>query len=153
MMLPATLIICLGALMTHIMWTTQSTQLLAADQPLTDGSTILLDPARWIGSKCPLLRYIDIGAELSDGDWTLVLVDNRCTRCETAIADAVDDAVARPDLSERIAFIDVRQAREPRLSARQFKWGRLMPAHRWLVKVPTTIHLRSGMVVGLSPPE
>jgi hypothetical protein len=152
LMLPSTLILCLGALTTHAMWSNQSTQLLAADQPLPYRSTILLDPARWIGAKCPLLAHIDIGAELADGDWTMVLVDSRCARCDATIANMTDRSLAQPDSSEGSAFIDVHDAREPLLSSRQFKWGRLLPAHRWLVRVPVKIHLRSGVVVGVSPP-
>lgn len=47
-------------------------------------SVVLLEPEKWVGRRCPLLPYTDIGEDLSRGRWIVVLYRHDCRQCEAA---------------------------------------------------------------------
>lgn len=47
--------------------------------------TMVLDPWRWIGGRFPLVRHMDIGEKLSQGDWELLFYRRNCPECRKAI--------------------------------------------------------------------
>lgn len=112
---------------------------------------IVLEPEKWVGRRCPLLPYIDIGDELSVGQWLVVLYHHDCTRCrdmvpayeERALATASDPA------EPRVAFLAVPPHGTPlwrfapHSSSRQ---GRLTASKEWFVRTPAVLRLQDGVV-------
>jgi hypothetical protein len=119
----------------------------------TRGSLALLKPSSWVGQCCPLLRYIDIGRELGEGRWTVVLYHNDCSRCREAIPAyerrARESAGgARP---YRIALVEMPPyAGEADAVVGQGSpcaLGRLDDSRDWVVKTPAVIELSDCTVL------
>jgi hypothetical protein len=72
-------------------------------------SVVLLEPDKWIGRRCPLLKYIDVGDELSHGGWIVVLYHYDCPRCQEVAPEyeARATAAAADPAAPRTAFIAV----------------------------------------------
>lgn len=109
-------------------------------------SVVVLEPERWIGRRCPLLPYIDIRDELSQGQWVVVLYHHDCSRCRATVPvyEALSQA-AQP----QVAFLAVPPHGPPLWqfapdsSCRQ---GRLSDRKQWLVNTPAVIRLHDGVV-------
>jgi hypothetical protein len=114
-------------------------------------SVVLLEPEKWVGRRCPFLPYTDIGEDLSQGKWLVVLYHHDCERCQAVVP--VFEAMARSAGSDpaepRIAFVAVPPYGpplwqfDPRSSSRQ---GRLDESKNWFVGTPTVLRLQDGVV-------
>jgi hypothetical protein len=60
-------------------------------------AVILLEPEKWVGRRCPILKYTDIGEELSHGSWLVVLYHHDCPRCRELVPEYEARAACRPD--------------------------------------------------------
>jgi hypothetical protein len=126
--------------------------LLDADTEVSaNNARILLEPEKWVGRRCPLLPYIDVGAELSRGDWLVVLYHHDCLRCRAVVPDyeARGRAAAFDLHALRVAFLAVPPHGEPLW---QFapdshcRQGRLDESKKWLVRTPAVLRLNDGVV-------
>jgi hypothetical protein len=118
-----------------------------------DAEIVILKPETWVGKRFPLLDYIDIGAELSRGAWTVVLYDRACSRCQEVISryeagliEFCGDAGA-----QRVALVELRGQAAGTIPLRATPTGdlrgQLSGARYWVLSVPVTLVLSDGRVV------
>jgi hypothetical protein len=138
------------------LFATPAALLMANDSAATlapDGSTlgagryVVLEPEQWIGKQLPLLRYIELDANLAVGEWTVILYRDDCTKCHALIDDYLHKTTNHAD-RRRIAFIEIPPFGEPnrRLSESGFRVGRLSDVRKWFVTTPVVIKLFNGTV-------
>jgi hypothetical protein len=117
------------------------------------GGAVVLEPETWIGKPLPLLAHIDIGPELQQGEWIIVLYRGDCRKChallerlalENRLLGAGQRQVALVEVGDHL--VDSRAGRDVSSWAAS---GRLDPAHHWHVSTPTIVHLENGRVVGV----
>jgi hypothetical protein len=134
------------------------------DQPATlsasgmidgDGSMVILQPEQWLGQQCPLLDHIDIGRQLAEGEWTVILYDRGCSQCQdlfVRLHRAAEDPLELLS-REQLAFIDLRpEPAQPRirpLTSQRYFWGELVGRRQWFASTPLAFQLRDGYVTGI----
>jgi hypothetical protein len=116
-----------------------------------DGSRVVLKPEKWVGRRCPLLPYADIGDELSRGRWLVLLYHHNCSRCQEVVPiyEAQARAAAANPAAPRIAFLAV-----PPHGAPLWKFapgsislqGKLTESKEWFGSTPTLLRLQDGVV-------
>jgi hypothetical protein len=136
-----------------------SPTIVAADGSIVGpGGVVVLEPQTWVGSPMPLLRHVDIGKQLSKGEWAVVLYRQDCARCIEAIPEYIQMA---HDLKERrdgcrLAFVELPpygRGANPFHEIAACVTGRLSEEKTWFVETPVEIKLIDGSVasVSLSP--
>jgi hypothetical protein len=120
---------------------------------LGNDKIVVLEPEKWIGKRFPLFEHIDIGDDLHEGKWLVVLYHHDCPKCHEAIPKyeeqarrAVGDpAVPRVALIEMPPFgTEDTLALSPNSPCRQ---GRLNEDKEWFVETPAVVLIESGRVV------
>jgi hypothetical protein len=114
-------------------------------------AVVLLEPEKWVGRRCPILKYIDIGNELSHGSWLVVLYHHDCPRCREVVPEyeAKARAVAADPTAPKTAFLAVPPHGDPLW---QFdpgsccQQGRLNDSKNWFVTTPAVLRLKDGVV-------
>jgi hypothetical protein len=120
---------------------------------LASGSIVILKPETWVGNRLPLLDYIDIGRELSRGEWTVVLYDRGCSRCEEVISRYERGAIefCGDAGAGRVALVELRSQAAGAVPLRAMRTGdlrgQLSGARDWVVSVPVALVLSDGRVV------
>jgi hypothetical protein len=114
-------------------------------------SIVLLEPEKWVGRRCPLLKYIDVGGELSHGDWLVVLYHHDCLRCQEVVPEyeARAIAAATDQAAPRTAFIAVPPYGAPLwrfATDSPCRQGRLNESKNWFVATPVVMRLQDGVV-------
>jgi hypothetical protein len=114
-------------------------------------SLVVLEPENWVGRRCPLLRYTDVGAEVAHGRWLLVLYHHDCPRCRTVVPafEARARATAADPGAPRIALVAVPPHGTPPwgFPARPAcRHGRLDDGKNWFVATPAVLRLQDGVV-------
>lgn len=110
-----------------------------------DGAAVC-EPGPWVGTKLPLLRFIDIRAELEHGRWNVLLYHPKCSECQKRL-----DAHLAGDGDEvwRRAAVQIRAA--SRLvkthSSADVLHGTLSDELRWFLKTPVNVWLDDGIVI------
>jgi hypothetical protein len=115
-----------------------------------EGSRVVLRPETWVGRRCPLLPYADIGDELSNGRWLVVLYRHDCPHCREVIPlyEAKARAAADSD-ARRIAFLAVPPHGTPLWKFAQGSsclQGRLTESKEWFGSTPAVVRLQDGVV-------
>lgn len=117
-----------------------------------DSELVVLEPETWIGKRFPLLKYIDIGDQLAEGDWIVVLYRHDCPQCRRVLSEhsrMADTSLGRLATS-RIALVQVPPYGRPGCSATSCKaihmTARLDASKAWFVKTPVAIFLEGGLV-------
>jgi hypothetical protein len=120
-----------------------------------DGDIVFLQPEEWIGTPFPLLPYIDIGEQLSGGEWTVLLYHAGCPSCDSALHIIKKRAFS---LSARAAVVEVRGASADEATPPEsgvdgpesfLIRGSLCNAFRWFVETPVVLRLCAGKVVSV----
>jgi hypothetical protein len=116
-----------------------------------DGSVVILKPEKWVGHRCPLLPYADIGDELSRGRWLVVLYRHDCPHCRAVVPiyEAKARAVAANPAAPRIAFLAVPPHGTPLwkfASGSASLQGRLTESKEWYGSTPAVLRLQDGVV-------
>jgi hypothetical protein len=114
-------------------------------------SVVLLEPEKWLGRRCPLLKYIDVGGELSHGGWLVVLYHHDCPRCQEVAPEyeARATAAAADPAAPRTAFIAVPPHGAPLwqfVPDSPCRQGRLNESKNWFVATPVVMRLQDGVV-------
>ncbi len=117
-----------------------------------DGEFVVLEPETWIGKRFPLFKYIDIGDQLAQGEWIVVLYHSDCSKCQDALPTYELMARQRAYLPDTpgVALIEVqRGGRQLAKRCPSCSHGRLTEDRKWLVETPTVVVLLNGAVVSL----
>jgi hypothetical protein len=114
-------------------------------------SVLVLEPEKWVGRRCPLLPYADIGNELSRGRWLVVLYHHDCPRCRDVVPAyaARARAAAADPTAPRIAFLAVPPHGAPSWQfapGSSCREGKLTASKEWFVVTPAVLRLQDGMV-------
>jgi hypothetical protein len=116
-----------------------------------DGSRVVVKPEKWVGRRCPLLPYTDIGAELSRGRWLVILYHHNCPRCQEVVPiyEAKARAAAANPAAPRIAFLAVPPHGTPLwmfAPGSASLQGRLTESKEWFGSTPAVLRLQDGVV-------
>ncbi len=120
-----------------------------------DAQAVRFNPETWIGKRLPLLKQIDIGQELSEGDWTLILYQHNCSLCEKVLSGLEEGSETRAMEGERrrVVLIEMSGQDKNRVSrvsnASGWRTARLDGRRTWLVTVPAILTLRDGRLMGI----
>jgi hypothetical protein len=125
-----------------------------------DGNLVILEPHAWVGSRFPLLSYIEdssasvkpgsrpLRERLGEGEWFVVLYRHGCPRCREILDHYkrnVEQDRRGTEQGISVAVVEmpsVAQAATP-------DWcevGKLRGGYRWFMKAPIAIRLRNGVV-------
>ncbi len=121
-----------------------------------DSDFVILEPEEWIGKRFPLLAYTDIGSELIQGDWVVILYHYDCPKCQKAIEkyDLLSRELAVRGERSRVALIELpvyAPAGDSSITrTSRFVFGRLDAAKEWFVETPLVLELSKGMVSNVS---
>jgi hypothetical protein len=114
-------------------------------------AVVLLEPEKWVGRRCPILKYTDIGDELSHGSWLVVLYHHDCPRCRELVPEYEGRAAASAadPTAPKTAFVavpphgDLLWQFDPDSPCRL---GRLKDTKTWFVTTPAVLRLQDGVV-------
>lgn len=110
---------------------------------------VVLEPAKWVGKRFPLLDFIDIGPELATGARDVILYRHDCAVCRDEIPTVIKNA--RANRGSRVALVEIppfsNAGEELVLTSPSYASGRLAPARTWFVKTPLRVSLVDGFVV------
>jgi hypothetical protein len=106
----------------------------------------VVDPGEWPGgTPFPLLADIDVGDQLAQGQWTVLLVHHDCPSC-LAILDRVQENEMPTVGSLAVVEVPPLGQMSP---AGECLMGRLAPDRDWFVPTPTRIDLNDGLVTAV----
>ncbi len=138
-----------GYAMILLVATKISLPLVLADGFNRNGASVM-DPSRWVGQRFPLLEHIDIGPELSSGEYIVILHRHGCPLCEETLNAAwFRDAAGH---SNRIALIELppyAAAQEAEFSQFAFA-GRLNVDRPLPLTAPVVVLLKQGRVTSVA---
>jgi len=118
-----------------------------------DSEFVVLEPETWIDRPFPLLKYVDVGDRLTEGEWIVVMYHHECPSCQEAIRHYKREAISLASASDsrRIALIEVPPYHGHRAASdRHCLAGRLADVRHWLVSTPVEIELHHGIVARVS---
>jgi hypothetical protein len=150
---------CLLAVTGLFLWAATAQQTLGADgdieepaRPFAVGSLVVLEPETWKGKAFPLTRHIDVGKQLTRGEWLVILHRHDCPKCQAALRENEQSASspASPSQSRRIALIELPPYGSPHDAPIPGILGRLSDRFDWFVEVPVKIVLIDGIVQSTS---
>jgi hypothetical protein len=119
-----------------------------------DESVVLLEPEAWVGQPCPILAHIDIGRELAQGQWIVVLYHHDCPHCQERVPEFDREARAEAERAgiSRTAMVELPPHAPPGQSLlppdSPCARGLMSAARDWFVETPVTLVLKEGIVVG-----
>jgi len=116
-------------------------------QLIGEGEFVLLEPETWLGKPFPLLEYIDIGDELAEGDWIVLLYHHDCPSCRQAVvayqqmARTMEGGTRCPQLAlvEIPPYGELSEAR-----GSPARCGRLTNLRDWVIRTPVACFLEGG---------
>ncbi len=118
-----------------------------------DAALVVLEPETWIGQRLPLLESIDIGNQLAQGRWSVVLYHNECAKCRVLLHEVEDFARQHPEglNGRQIAFIEVPDdgvhSQQLVSSSSPCVQGRLDDGREWFVTTPVELELEDATVL------
>jgi hypothetical protein len=113
------------------------------DKWLDASPVVLIEPENWLGLRWPLLRYIDIGEQLAQGTWNVVLYHPNCAECREVIKELTTKGVGE---QPRLALIEVPPHQSTLTSGPRWTHGRLTTEKQWVLTPPVQFALRDGIV-------
>lgn len=141
-------------------------QQLVQDQPRaieegelrTVGGTAMLKPQLWIDKRMPLFGKIDVGDQLREGRWTVVLYHHDCDHCREALPKY--ELLARERQADpaapKMAFIETPPYGQPHqspLTDSPALTGKLSDDVNWFVQTPVRMELNDGVVTAAKQGE
>ena len=104
------------------------------------GNLVILEPEKWIGQKLPIVDAVD--ADLSQGDWVVLLHRHDCPKCQEEVARYEQRATA----GERVALVEVPPYGNSGQHGINCLYARLQETREWFVQTPVEIRLTNGVV-------
>lgn len=127
----------------------KTTELSPDDAIDANGRIAVLLPEKWLGKRFPLFDHVDVGEELGQGVWVVVLHQAGCPRCEELIHEfsQANEHNGRESVCHT-AFIELPDRPGIRGDSRLDGClsGRLDTSRDWFVTTPTALKLRDGIV-------
>jgi hypothetical protein len=119
------------------------------------GSLTILEADNLKGKPCPLLRYIDVGAQLSSGAWLVVLYHQDCHTCQQALPLYERYATSADAKSLRVALVEMPPYGDmPEISGSSpCLSGRLSDQREWFAQTPLVLLLDDGKVIAAAEGE
>lgn len=120
-----------------------------------NNSTVVLKPEDWLDKQFPLLKHIDIGAQLAVGQWIVVLYRPDCPRCREELARLERRAreEAWSAITTPVALINVSKGNAEKESVgEENSWclrGRLSSSREWFFRPPVILRIHDGRVVAV----
>ena len=125
-----------------------------AGELLGDGRVVVLEPVKWIGKRFPLLPYIDIGDQLAEGEWIVVLYRHGCPDCHRLLSELRNSVAIRPDRTPSAVIATVALpphavagACQESPAGRAIMSGRVAESRGWLLTTPAIVHVSNGRAV------
>lgn len=121
----------------------------------TMSSVVVLKPAEWLGAQFPLLQHVDMNAELSRGQWLVILVAYDCPTCLAILPqfEQLAHDLALQPTGPRVALVEVptdgHSQRGQVRAGPHCVVGRLTTPKTWVVNTPVAVALRDGEVVSV----
>lgn len=139
---------------------------LSASSPLPkNAQAVALQPESWIGQRLPIADYVELGSDLNEGEWLLVLYRPDCAHCLRIVPPLRDQFLAASDAApRRLALVDLSAGQAagalsdqttetaPGQATPRVVFGRLQPGRRWIATPPIGILLDKGVVTQLLSP-
>lgn len=126
-------------------------------QVFGDSEFVVLEPETWVGKRFPLLSYIDIGDQLAEGKWIVVLYRHDCPHCMEEIPkyEQLARDTANDPSAPRIALIEMPPYAEPNKipihSDTHCVQDKLRDTIEWFVETPAIQTLDYGLITDTSP--
>jgi hypothetical protein len=120
------------------------------------GNLVVLEPEKWVDKRFPLLKHIDLGTRLAEGQWIVVLYRHDCPKCQSAVLEYRELAadLAKQSNSPRVAMIELPPFGD---SADLFvspqspvTLARLSDRVEWFVEVPLKLVLSDATVLSIA---
>jgi len=128
-------------------------QIVANGSFLGNDSVVVLDPEKWIGKTFPLQVHIDLGDQLLQGRWTVVLFHHDCPKCKELIAsyESLPTNIFDEGEIRRVALVEFPPfgsmvAGGPFPMNLHLVRGRITNDREWFVATPVEIELEQGVV-------
>jgi hypothetical protein len=130
--------------LTEILVTVVGLALLASNDDTglsMSADVVVMDPSDWIGKRFPLIEHVDVGSQLENGQWMVVLYHHDCPRCQSVIeAYRQSMTSAEYDRDLRMAVLELppfEQNTDARSKDETF-WihGRMTGDRDWFVATP-----------------
>jgi hypothetical protein len=115
------------------------------------GRWVIVDPGAWPGQRLPLLSYIDIGDQLSKGEWIVVFYRHNCHRCKAAMPRYRRDAeqMVEKRSRARFALVEMSPYGDLGMSTEPCVRGKLSDGKRWLLDSPVELQIKDGIVLSV----
>jgi hypothetical protein len=123
------------------------------------GELVVLEPEKWAGQRFNLAEHIDVGSQLSNGRWIVLLVHHDCDHCAAAVpkyvaeyGGAVSSSNSDGRSPPRLAVIEMPpfgDANDPppwQLPSTVLA-GRLDESRDWFATTPVAIYVQAGLIV------
>jgi hypothetical protein len=121
------------------------------------GELVVLEPEKWPGQRFSLADHIDVGSQLTTGQWIVLLVHHDCDHCAAAVPRYVaeyggsrrSEATGR---EERLAVIEMPPFAD---AADPPPWqvppsvlsGRLDQTRDWFATTPVALSIKDGLIL------
>lgn len=114
-----------------------------------DSPYIILEPETWVGKELPILNHIDIGDQLKDGNWLLLLYHHDCPDCRKAMPEyeKLGRDLAGNEEFLRIAFVEMPPyGHGPTSDNSPCMLGKMDDSKEWFVTTPSVAIIARGKV-------
>ena len=113
--------------------------------------TVILEPEKWVGHPFILADYIDVGPQLTHGDWIVLLYRYDCEHCQQAVPRyAVLAQQKRAVDSPSVALVEIPPFAPPGQElirpSTSIVRGQLSEKHDWFASTPVMIRIHNGTV-------
>jgi hypothetical protein len=126
----------------------QSARDTSSGDPGAKGSLVVMKPDTWVNKPLILTQYVEISADLTRGEWIVLVYHSDCPKCRDALLKYV--CLAELSASKRgapgIAFVEVPPYRVDEFTLKDAVHGRLRDEYEWFVQTPVEIRLSGGKV-------
>lgn len=121
---------------------------------VVDGGLVVLEPETWVGQQFPLLPHIDIGEQLSKGEWLVVLYRHDCPHCIQMLPLYQRQAHEwrENQANKRVALIEMPpyapSEQTLQIADSPIVRGQLNKRHDWFAQTPVEVELTNGIASG-----
>ena len=122
-----------------------------------DDSLVVLEPETWVGKPFPLSKHIDVGEQLAQGKWIVLLYHLDCPGCRQAAPQYLElskDLAQKPDCP-KVALIELpgHSSDTSEYQAAYCLTGHLSRDREWFVTTPVELRLDEGIVKQVTDAE